>query len=67
MRLPGKVESVKSRTVDPADIFNSLEDSRKSKEPAEKITSAEVYFEASRRRLDLLDKVNTDTGERQAE
>ena len=60
-----KVESVKSVAVDPADIFNSLEDSRKSKKLAEKVTTAAVYFEASRRRPGLLDKVNTATGERQ--
>jgi hypothetical protein len=60
-----KVEPVKSSAVDPSDIFNSLEDSRKSKNLAEKVTSAAVYFEASRKRPGLLDKVNTATGERQ--
>ena len=60
-----KVESVKSVTVDPADVFNSLEDSRKSGELAEKVTSAAIYFEASRKLPGLLDRVNTVTGERQ--
>jgi hypothetical protein len=60
-----KVESVESITVDPAAIFNSLEESRKSEKLAEKITSAAVYFEASRKQPGLLDKVNTATGERQ--
>jgi len=60
-----KVESVKSEAVDPADIFNSLEVSRKSEKLAEKVTSAAFYFEASRRRPGLLDRVNTATGERQ--
>jgi hypothetical protein len=60
-----KVESVESITVDPAAIFNSLEESRKSEKLAEKIRSAAVYFEASRRQPGLLDKVNTATGERQ--
>ena len=60
-----KVESVESITVDPAAIFNSLEESRKSEKLAEKITSTAVYFEASRRQPGLLDKVNTATGERQ--
>jgi len=60
-----KVESVKSTAVDPADIFDSLEESRKSKKLAAKVTSAAVYFEASRRQPGLLDKVNTATGERQ--
>ncbi len=60
-----KVESVESITVDPAAIFNSLEESRKSEKLAEKIKSTAVYFEVSRRQPGLLDKVNTATGERQ--
>ena len=60
-----KVESVQSEAVDPAEIFNSLEVSRKSEKLAEKVTSAAFYFEASRRRPGLLDRVNTATGQRQ--
>ena len=60
-----KVESVKSVAVDPADVFKFLEDSRKSGELAEKVTSAAIYFEASQTRPGLLDRVNTATGERQ--
>ena len=60
-----KVESVKSVSVDPEDIFSSLEDSRKNEILADKLTSAGVYFEASRNRPGLLDRVNTVTGERQ--
>ncbi|CAB1076263.1 hypothetical protein D1AOALGA4SA_4060 [Olavius algarvensis Delta 1 endosymbiont] len=60
-----KVESVKSITVDPAAVFDSLEESRKGKKLTAKVTSAAVYFEASRRQPGLLDKVNTATGERQ--
>lgn len=60
-----KVESVKSKVVDPATIFNSLEESRTSKELAGKVITAAVYFEASRKQPGLLDKVNTVTGERQ--
>ena len=60
-----KVESVKSVAVDPADVFKFLEDSRKSGELAEKVTSAAIYFEASQIRPGLLDRVNTATGERQ--
>jgi hypothetical protein len=60
-----KVESVKSAAVDPPTVFNSLEDSRNRQKFAEKVTSATVYFEASRRRPGLLDRVNTVTGERQ--
>ena len=57
-----KVESV---AVDPADVFNSLEDSRKKGELTKKVTSAAIYFEASRKQPGLLDRVNTATGERQ--
>ena len=60
-----KVESVKPKTVDPSEIFNSLEESRKSKKLAKNVTSSAVYFEASQKRPGLLDKVNTVTGERQ--
>ncbi len=60
-----KVESVDLEPVDPTDIFNSLEVSRKSEKLGEKVTSAAFYFEASRRRPGLLDRVNTATGERQ--
>ncbi len=59
-----KVELVKSEAVDPEDIFNSLEVSRKSEKLAEKVSSAAFYFEASRKRPGLLDRVNTETGER---
>ena len=57
-----KVESV---AVDPADVFNSLEDNRQSGELAKKVTSAAIYFEASRKQPGLLDRVNSVTGERQ--
>ena len=60
-----KVESVESVAVDPADVFNSLEDSRQSGELAKKVTSAAIYFEASRKQPGLLDRVNSATGERQ--
>jgi hypothetical protein len=60
-----RVESVESVAVDPEDVFNSLEEGRKSEELAQKVTSATIYFEASRRQPGLLDRVNTATGERQ--
>ncbi len=60
-----KMESVKSVAVDPADVFNSLEESRKSGELAGKVTSSVVYFEASQRKPGFLDRVNSATGERQ--
>jgi len=60
-----KVESVKSVAADPADVFNSLEESRKSGELAKKVTSSAVYFEASQRKPGLLDRVHSATGKRQ--
>ncbi|RLB80013.1 MAG: hypothetical protein DRH24_11485 [Deltaproteobacteria bacterium] len=60
-----KVESVKSVAADPTDVFNSLEESRKSGELGKKVTSSAVYFEASQRKPGLLDKVHSATGKRQ--
>ena len=60
-----KVESVKSPVVDPEGIFNALEDARDSGKLVDRVTSAGVYFEASRSQPGLLDRVNTVTGERQ--
>ena len=60
-----KVESVTSQAVDTDDIFNALENSRQSEKLADNVTSAGVYFEASRSRPGLLDRVNAVTGERQ--
>jgi len=60
-----KVESVKSVAADPTDVFNSLEESRKSGELAKKVTSSAVYFEASQRKPGLLDRVHSATGKRQ--
>ena len=60
-----KVESVESKAVDPADIFNSLEESRKSGELAKSVTPSAVYFEASQKMPGLIDRVNSSTGERQ--
>jgi hypothetical protein len=60
-----KVEPVGSMAVDPEDVFNSLEADRQSEKLAAKVTSAPIYFEASRSQPGLLDRVNTVTGERQ--
>jgi hypothetical protein len=60
-----KVEKVESVAVDPVDVFNLLEESRKSGELSEKVTSAAVYFEASQSMPGLIDRVNSATGERQ--
>lgn len=60
-----KVEPVTSVAVDPGDVFNSLENKRKSGNLAEKVTSSAVYYEASLSQQGLLDRVNSDTGERE--
>lgn len=60
-----KVEPVTSVAVDPRDVFNSLENKRKSGNLAEKVTSSAVYYEASLSQQGLLDRVNSDTGERE--
>jgi hypothetical protein len=60
-----KVEPVASVAVDPRNVFDALEAMRKSGALAEEVTSAAVYYEASRSRPGLLDRVNSRTGERQ--
>ena len=60
-----KVEPVTSVAVDPRDVFNSLENKRKSGNLAEKVTSSAVYYEASLSQQGLLDRVNSYTGERE--
>lgn len=60
-----KVEPVTSVAVDPSDVFNSLENKRKSGNLAEKVTSSAVYYEASLSQQGLLDRVNSYTGERE--
>ena len=60
-----KVEPVTSVSVDPSDVFNSLENKRKSGNLAEKVTSSAVYYEASLSQQGLLDRVNSYTGERE--
>jgi len=60
-----KVEPVASITVDPGDVFDSIETDRKSGALGKKVTSAAIYYEASLSRPGLLDRVNASTGERQ--
>ncbi len=59
------VESLESKAVDPKDVFNSLEKKRKSGELSEMVTTSLIYFEASKTKPGLLDRVNPSTGERQ--
>lgn len=60
-----KVEPVTPTPVNPGDVFDSIEAIRKSGTLAAKVTSAAIYYEASRSRPGLLDRVNSSTGERQ--
>jgi len=60
-----KLEPETSVAVDPNDVFNALENSRKSGDLAKKVTSAVVYYEASKKKPGLLVKVDSVTGERQ--
>lgn len=60
-----KVESLMSSAVDPVEVFNSLAEDRKSGKLAENVTSSPIYFEASKTKPGLLDRVNLATGERQ--
>jgi hypothetical protein len=60
-----QVEPVASLAVPPGDVFDDLEKGRKNGRLAEKVTSANVYYEASLTRPGLLDRVNAATGVRQ--
>ena len=60
-----KVETIESTTVNPDDVFNSLEESRKSGDLAKNVTSSAVYFEASQKIPGLIDRVNSASGKRQ--
>ncbi|MBC8413421.1 hypothetical protein H8E50_07100 [bacterium] len=60
------VESLESNCVDPKEVFDSLEKSRKSGKLANSIITSSVYFEASQTKPGLLDRVDSATGEREA-
>ena len=60
-----KLASEKSLAVKPEDVFASLENDRKQGSLSQKVTTSVVYYEASKRKPGLLDKVDTVTGERQ--
>ncbi len=60
-----KLEPVKSLVVDPDDIFFELENDRKKGVLAQRVTSARVYYEASKTRFGFLDQIDSATGKRQ--
>lgn len=60
-----KLEPIQSIDINSDDIFSNLENDREKGNLAPKVTSARIYYEASRSRPGFLDKVNSVTGERQ--
>jgi hypothetical protein len=58
------VEPVESHPAAPGDVFADLEKRRKKGALAEEVTRAAVYYESSRNRPGMIDRVNSSTGER---
>jgi len=58
------VQPVESPTAAPTDVFADLERGRKSGALAKSVTTAAVYYETSRSRPGMIDRVNSATGER---
>ena len=58
--------SVRSMPVQADDVFNDLENDRAKQLLAAKVTSAKIYYEASRDHPGYLDRVNALTGQRRA-
>jgi hypothetical protein len=59
------IEQVESKTVAADDVFADLEKTREKGNLSAKVTTAGIYYEASRSRPGLLDRVDTATGKRQ--
>lgn len=59
------IEPLDSLTADPEDVFNHLEEMRRSGTLSEQVTGASVYYESSKSRLGFLDRVNTLTKKRE--
>lgn len=57
--------AVQSLTVDPDTVFNDLENDRVKGVLPLKVTTAKIYYEASVEQPGYLDRVNSETGERQ--
>jgi hypothetical protein len=58
------VEPVTPSEVDPQHVFEDLEQSRRNGELAGRIDPGRIYYEASRSRPGLLDRVDSATGDR---
>jgi hypothetical protein len=61
-----KIESVESVVVESEELFGDLDEQRRSGNLADSVTTASVYYEASRERPGLLDQVDTATGKRKS-
>jgi hypothetical protein len=60
-----KLESASSVAINPDDVFHALEKTKKTKKLTEKLTSAPIYYEASKSKPGFLDKVDVKTGKRE--
>lgn len=60
-----KLENVESAAVDPDEVFLDLHKRTEQGLLSDEVTSAAVYFEASRSQPGMLDRVDTATGLRQ--
>jgi hypothetical protein len=59
-----RVEAMKDISVNSETVFNNLESDRAKGFVNKPVTSAPFYFEASKKKPGLLDKVDSQTGER---
>ena len=60
-----KLENVESPAVDPEEVFNDLQNQIEQGRISDLLTTAPFYFESSKSRPGLLDRVDTATGSRQ--
>lgn len=60
-----ELEPLTSFAVDPDDVFERLETDRTNHTLSEKITSASLYYEASKKQPGFLDRVNSASGKRE--
>ncbi len=60
-----RLEPTQTTSIDSDTVFNNLEADRTKKFVDKPVTSASFYFEASQKMPGLLDRVDTQTGERQ--
>ena len=61
-----EVEPVLSLSVNPDDVFDSLETSRENRTLSENVTLSAIYFESSLSKPGLLDRVDSATGKRES-